>query len=258
LNPDYKILTGIKIYLDFDGVLSGTMMYNQDEKCLKSAQYGARHSLEILSALGAEMHVITGDSSGTGRAITQKIISKMPITEYHTVSNDEKLGYIAEREEELNNVYYIADDIFDCVTAKYIKTLVPRQAFSALMSEAHFTSTQDANQYFIIECTNLIISDILSAIKHSGSNEEVNWSPGYYESDHLTRMLSIFMLTDMYSNKPERYKKLVDGIEEIEMQPQLLTGLTTKNFVEYLTTGKLSRNDNDVAYDSLIIKNFFV
>jgi 3-deoxy-D-manno-octulosonate 8-phosphate phosphatase KdsC-like HAD superfamily phosphatase len=100
------------IYTDFDGIFSIDMQFSENGKNQKTMFFGARHALEFLASNGAEITILTGDSSQTGRQITQKFLSKFnPSPNVYFCANESKLDWLLSNAEP--GSIYIGDDFYD-------------------------------------------------------------------------------------------------------------------------------------------------
>lgn len=143
------------IYLDFDGVFGGIMLYNETEKFAKSVQYSARYAIEMLRYYGFEVNVITGDSSGTGNLITNTILERVPVNNIYAVSGKDKYKFIKER-HDISKIFYAGDDLYDIAMSDMI-FLTTSNAFAGLRNVADYVALSSSHDYFILELANAIL-----------------------------------------------------------------------------------------------------
>lgn len=182
INPKYQILRDVTMFFDFDGILSSEMLYDASGKTLKSAQYGARHALEIMQSFGAEIHIITGDSSVNGKAITKKITEKLPISSLIYASNFDKLNVLLKynSKNEARQIYYAADDIFDVVIAKQFPTFTTRDAFLSL---------RELSYTLLSRKTDTVVIEILSVLLDLYKSHDFSYCSSMFIKDNSTRCL---------------------------------------------------------------------
>ncbi len=241
INPKYRFLSEHKLYLDFDGVLSGSMFYSANEgKNIKQAQYGARHALEILSAFGCEINVITGDSSTTGVAIARSICAKMPIDNFLSVPNIEKLGAIIEENKTLDNVFYVAEDLYDSFNANYVKTIVPSTTHSSIKLNAFAISKYSAIDYFAIDFASIIVENYLTN-KLFGDTRLTSET---WKNKIWNNLISIITTNHLLDSKYSATLK-----KKLALGSKIATTLTPKAFINTI---------HSPVSDTLYIKDLFV
>jgi 3-deoxy-D-manno-octulosonate 8-phosphate phosphatase KdsC-like HAD superfamily phosphatase len=119
-----------QVFLDFDGIFSSVMLYNATEKFAKSVQYSARYAIEMLRFYGFEVYIITGDQSGSGFDITNKILERIPVNSILYVPGHSKYTYLKEN-YDINKIFYAGDDLYDMSMLEPI-TLTTQNAFAGI------------------------------------------------------------------------------------------------------------------------------
>ncbi|WNN12391.1 3-deoxy-D-manno-octulosonate 8-phosphate phosphatase [Chryseobacterium phage MA9V-2] len=147
------------IYMDFDGIFSGTMAYNKDEKFMKTAQFSARYAIEMLRFYGFEVNIITGDQSGSGFDITNKILERIPVNSVQYVSGHDKFMHMSAN-HDITKIFYVGDDLFDLGMAAGRRTpilMTTANAMWALKNMAHYTALSGSHDYSVFDIASAIL-----------------------------------------------------------------------------------------------------
>jgi 3-deoxy-D-manno-octulosonate 8-phosphate phosphatase KdsC-like HAD superfamily phosphatase len=181
------------IYLDFDGIFGGLMLYNTTEKFAKSVQYSARYAIEMLRYYGFEVNVITGDASGTGNLITNAILDRVPVNNIYAVSGKDKYKFIKER-HDISKVFYAGDDMYD-IAMKDMILLTTSNAFAGLRNVASYVSLSSSHDYFVLELANAILAafDIDVELYSNKTKYDLTVSA---TTSNIANKLPIYVLTE--------------------------------------------------------------
>lgn len=141
------------IFWDFDGMISGQMMYTNAGKSIKALQYGARHAISALRYAGFQQYIITGDSTEQGLSITKQIAKKLGL-EVYTTSNASKLTIMLDKQQTAKlPICYCADDLYDVAIAQYVDLFItqPNTLPSLQKLAWYVTKTDPIHGYPVME-----------------------------------------------------------------------------------------------------------
>ncbi|AFF28214.1 gp216 [Sphingomonas phage PAU] len=107
------------IFTDFDGIFSHDMQYsyidrtsNGPEKNAKTVAFGIRDVVKILNYAGFEIHIVSGDSTEKGQALTKKFLHNIHVESVNFVPTDQKLDRILELANGRDFIW-IGEDLID-------------------------------------------------------------------------------------------------------------------------------------------------
>lgn len=172
------------VVLDFDGVFSATMLYDNNGKALKSFPWGIRYAIDELNKYGFEVYIITGDSTGNGVKISKKFTENLKIKEFISCSAKNKLDYILNRFG--TNIYYSGDDIYDLSIFSIVHGITNKNAIQVLKNKAKYVSEYTTYDYYMSDLASYIISNYFGVHKIQVQTQQ-GMSPIY---KNVTSMLS--------------------------------------------------------------------
>jgi 3-deoxy-D-manno-octulosonate 8-phosphate phosphatase KdsC-like HAD superfamily phosphatase len=109
------------IILDFDGILSPSMYYDdRGKKSLKQLGYGVRHYMDMLRWFGFRIVVISGDSTDSGRAMIKAMLANCGELELMFIDNSQKYVSLVQKFGNLSAAVYVGDDIHDAEIGRHV------------------------------------------------------------------------------------------------------------------------------------------
>jgi 3-deoxy-D-manno-octulosonate 8-phosphate phosphatase KdsC-like HAD superfamily phosphatase len=223
------------IYLDFDGIFGGLMLYNSTEKFAKSVQYSARYAIEMLRYYGFEVNVITGDSSGTGNAITTAILDRVPISNLYAVSGKNKYSFI-KQQHNIRKVFYAGDDMYD-IAMKDMILLTTSNAFAGLRNVASYVSLSSSHDYFVLELANAILAAFDIDIEAFANKTLYNLKVSV-ETSHEANKLPAYILTENSVKLNTEYASILSNTYDVSIE-NLYAAIYNQNSSSFLL------NDNE-------------
>lgn len=152
----------LQIVFDFDGVMSGGMYFNEKGKAFKHFQYCIRYSIDMLNHFDCDCHVLSGDSTEQGQAMTKKILENVNLKQVIFCKSTQKLAVMQQLFCNVGKICYVADDLYDILVAPQCGVFCTNSlALPQLQKVADYVSPQTNHDYFIMDVANWIVTKIL-------------------------------------------------------------------------------------------------
>ena len=169
----------LQIVCDFDGIMSGEMLFNESGKFAKQMQYGVRHAIDMLNWFDCDVHVISGDSTEAGQRLIKTMLGNCNIKSLMLCNYKTKLQQLVQTFDDLSSIVYIADDLHDIAIAECVGNFVTTcSAIEPLQQRAAYVSKSAKLDYAYMD----IACEIVKTVLHS--------SPMLYVQHQLNTMLS--------------------------------------------------------------------
>lgn len=226
------------IVFDFDGIFSDRYYYGTTEKGIEKNQkafgFGARHALSLLEFYGYEFYVITGDSTETGREITSKFLSRLPIKEYIACASHNKLR-ILKKKFNMNEIIYVGDDLYDIDVFRNVP--ISFSISGAPFTNAVSTYNVESGPYSIVQIAEqLLTSEFVDSHRNPAEifvNLKHQESFSNYINDKRFRLIFMVQQYSMRNHSDGKYNMLLDG--NLNLTLHRLSFLEDKKVDVYIT-----------------------
>ena len=179
----------MKIYLDFDGIVTSDMSVDRNGNVEKTLSNSAKSVLKQMSTY-ADVYIVSGSQTEESQRVTQNIVDKLDVRDLFFVKPHSKAKFISDSVEFGEYVVYAGDDIYD-------------SAFSNMI-DIEFYSTN----------RNLVDAEHLLSSRYSLYDLHKKLKP--HHEPLLARMQSVdsISIVQMYSsrsNETGEYDVMTDG-----------------------------------------------
>lgn len=152
----------LQVVCDFDGIMSGMMLFNDKVKSAKQLQYGVRHAIDMLNWFDCDVHVLTGDSTKAGQAMTKTMLANCNIKSIIYCKHDTKLRQLVNTFGDISNIVYIADDLHDITIAECVGNFITTaSAIDQLKQAAVYVSHSGKLDYAYLDIAMWIVSNLV-------------------------------------------------------------------------------------------------
>jgi 3-deoxy-D-manno-octulosonate 8-phosphate phosphatase (KDO 8-P phosphatase) len=156
------------VALDVDGVLTdGAFWWGANGEELKRFCFADATGISLAREAGIKLALISGESSASGMALTQRLADKLKITDVYKGCHDKARAvreFTANHGVTLPDVCFIGDDVLDLPAFAIVGLAVaPANAQPCVRARAHHVTTRDGGHGAVRE----VLDAILNA--HSGA-----------------------------------------------------------------------------------------
>ena len=151
------------VALDVDGVLTdGTFWWGTNGEELKRFSFADMTGISLALQAGIKLALISGESSASGMAITQRLADKLKITDVYKGCHDKARAvreFTAYHGMALSDVCFIGDDVIDLPAFAIVGLAVaPADAQPCVRAQARHVTTCNAGRGAVREVLDAILN----------------------------------------------------------------------------------------------------